>query len=168
VLGLLAEEPSHPFALARQLEADGELGKVLTIRRPLVYRAVDRLCADRLIAAHRVEPGDAGPERTVFRITESGRSVLRGWLARPVAHVRELRLGFLLRVVLLRRSGRDTSELVGLQLAALRPVLDALLEGSDSSDPVDLWRHHNAAAAVRFLESLAGGDDRSGDRSKDS
>ena len=39
VLGLLAEEPAHPFALARQLGPGGPLGRVMTVLRPLVYRA---------------------------------------------------------------------------------------------------------------------------------
>ena len=54
--------PAHPFALSRLLGGGGPLGKVLTVRRPLVYRAVERLAHDGLIERERTEPGEAGPQ----------------------------------------------------------------------------------------------------------
>ena len=41
VLALVVEQPRHGFALARELAADGALGEVWTVPRPLVYRAID-------------------------------------------------------------------------------------------------------------------------------
>ncbi|MBU1228026.1 MAG: PadR family transcriptional regulator [Actinobacteria bacterium] len=156
VLGLLAEEPAHPFALARLLGSGGPLGRVLTVRRPLVYRAVDRLADDGLVVAERTEPGEAGPERTVYRITVAGQCDLDAWLGTPVAHIRDLRLGFLLKVALLRRSGRPTAPLVRAQREALSGALASLATLPNDPDDADLWRHHNAAAAAAFLEDLAG------------
>ena len=66
VLGLLSEQPAHPFALSRHLGPGGPLGRVLTVRRSLVYRAVGRLETDGLATAQRTEPGESGPERTVY------------------------------------------------------------------------------------------------------
>ncbi|HEY7824307.1 MAG TPA: PadR family transcriptional regulator, partial [Acidimicrobiia bacterium] len=48
VLGILAEAPSHGFAVAKELDANTEVGRILTVRRPLVYRALDRLVDQRL------------------------------------------------------------------------------------------------------------------------
>lgn len=156
VLGLLAEDDAHPFALARQLGGDGPLGKILTVRRPLVYRAVERLARDGLIARRRSEPGRSGPERTVFTVTDAGRRYLEQWFVAPVAHIRDLRLAFLLKVGLLRRSGRPTARLIETQRGALAEAFAALDTLPENPDEADLWRHHNAAAATAFLEDLAG------------
>lgn len=156
VLGLLAEEPAHPFALARQLGPGGPLGRVMTVRRPLVYRAVERLEGDALVSRHRTEPGEAGPERTVYRVTAAGRSLLDGWLAEPVTHVRDLRLAFLLKLLLLRRRRWRTAGLVEAQRRVLSETLARLAELPADPDPVDLWRHHNAVAVDRFLAGLSG------------
>jgi DNA-binding PadR family transcriptional regulator len=156
VLGLLAEEPVHPFALARLLGPGGPLGRVLTVRRPLVYRAVERLEAEGLAARDRTEPGEAGPERTVYRVTRAGKSLLEGWLDEPVAHVRELRLAFLLKLLLLDRRGRPAAGLVAAQRRVLSGTLERLAGLPEEPDAVDLWRHHNALAVEGFLASLAG------------
>jgi PadR family transcriptional regulator AphA len=157
VLGLLAEQPAHPFALARQLGASGPLGRVMTVRRPLVYRAVERLGDEGLVERDRTEPGHAGPERTVYRVTAAGSTLLDGWLGEPVAHVRDLRLMFLLKLLLLRRRGRPAVELVEAQRRVLSETLARLAELPDEPDAVDLWRHHNAVAVDRFLAGLFAG-----------
>ena len=155
VLGLLAEAQAHPFALARVLSGGEPLGRVLTVRRPLVYRAVDRLARDGLIERHRTEPGRSGPERTVYGITGTGKSSLDSWLCNPVIHIRDLRLSFLLKLALLRRSGRQVEELVRAQQAALFDTFVSHASLPDQPDETELWRHHNAAAAAAFLEDLA-------------
>ncbi len=154
VLGLLAEEPAHPFALARQLQHDGALGTVFTVRRPLVYRAVERLQHDGLIERRRTEAGAAGPDRTVFEVSDQGREILDGWLQEPVDHVREFRLALLLKIVLLQRASRSICGLVGDQRSALAPTLERFARLGDRADVVDLWRHHNALAAAAFLDEV--------------
>jgi PadR family transcriptional regulator AphA len=155
VLALLAERPSHGFAMARQLEADTDLGRVLTVRRPLVYRALGRLVDAQLAEPHHTEPGVAGPNRTVHRLTRRGRTAVRSWLRRPVEHVRDLRIEFLVKLRLSQRAGRDTTELVTAQRDALADTLVRLAALDDYSDEVDLWRHHNAVAVGAFLDHLA-------------
>ena len=154
MLGLLAEGPAHPFALARQLRSDGPLGRVFTVRRPLVYRAVDRLRIDGLIGRRRTEAGAAGPERTVYEITSPGNDALAAWLQEPVEHIREFRLALLLKITLLRRAGRSIADLVSAQRTVLAPTLDRLASLGADADDVDLWRHHNAVAAAAFLEEV--------------
>jgi len=155
VLAVLAERPAHPFAVARLLAQDGELGRVLTVRRPLVYRAAERLAAAGLCRPDHTEPGAGGPERTVYRATPAGRRALAKWLAEPVSRVRDLRLEFLLKVRLIRRAGRSPLGLVQAQRAALAPRLDALSAGGED-DEVALWRRHSARSARGFLEDLEG------------
>jgi DNA-binding PadR family transcriptional regulator len=153
VLAALAEKPAHTFAVARLLAEDGELGRVITVRRPLVYRAAERLAAAGLCRPDHTEPGEGGPERTVYRATPAGRRLLAKWLAEPVARVRDLRLEFLLKVRLTRRAGKSPLPLVRAQRATLAARLEALATG-DAEDEVALWRQHSARAAQEFLEEL--------------
>lgn len=157
VLGLLAEGATHGFALSKELECGAPVGRVLTVSRSLVYRALGRLVSTGLAEPVRVEAGDAGPARVVHRVTGRGRRVLRQWLGRPVEHVRDLRLEFLLKLVLLERFGISPSALVACQRAALHDALTALDAGAgETTDPIELWRSHNAAAAASFLAHLEG------------
>jgi len=153
VLAVLGEGAAHGFAIARELSPRREIGRACTVRRPLVYRALDRLVASGLAATRGTEPGEAAPRRTVFRITPRGRSALDRWLEQPVDHVRDLRIEFLLKVLLLRRGGRTTRPLVEAQRDALAGTLAALRRGT-GDDEIDLWRRHNAAAVAAFLDEL--------------
>lgn len=153
VLGILAERPTHGFAISKHLDAGGALGRVFTVRRPLVYRALDRLVETGYAEPVVTERGDAGPQRTVHRVTARGRRRLRHWLVEPVTHVRDLRIDFLLKLTLLVRSGRSPIDLIRAQRAALGPTLFAL-EDAAPDDAVELWRRHTAAAAAAYLEDL--------------
>lgn len=153
VLGLLGEGANHGFALARELSAEADLGRVLTVRRPLVYRALDRLVSNGLAAPVSEERGESGPNRIVHSITSRGRSVLGRWLEEPVTHVRDLRIEFLLKLSFLERSGRSPRSLLASQRTALAPTL-AALEEPGSGDHIDLWRSHTAAAVAGYLDAL--------------
>lgn len=155
VLALLAEQPAHGFALARQLRAHGDIGRILTVHRPLVYRALDRLVDAQLAEPQHTEPGDAGPNRTVHRITDAGRRALDQWLREPVQHVRDLRIEFLVKMRLTERARRDPAPLVVAQYDALADTLDNLTHLDPDADIVDEWRRYNAQAATRFLTQLA-------------
>lgn len=154
VLALLVEGPSHGFAIARELKADSDLGRVMTVQRPLVYRALDRLDEAQLAEPVATEPGDGGPQRTVRRPTRRGRARVNRWLDTPVAHVRDLRIEFLVKLRLNQRRDRSAASLVRAQRTALAPAFAHLVSPS-SDDVVDRWRHRTALAAQRFLDDLA-------------
>lgn len=154
VLALLAEGPTHGFAMAKELRADADLGRVITVHRPLVYRALDRLVDADLAEPTRTEPGQGGPTRTLHRPTRRGRGAVNRWLDRPVDHVRDLRIEFLAKLRLNQRRGRSSVALVRDQREALSDTLDQLTSDT-SDDVVDLWRRHNAWAARTFLDQLA-------------
>lgn len=154
VLGLLAERPAHGFAIFKELKPGTAVGRVFTVRRPLVYRALDRLVEAGFAEPVHTEPGDAGPQRVIHHITESGRGRLGEWLHDPVGHVRDIRVEFLLKLALLERSGLSPLTLIRGQRAALEDTLSALDVPATMTDDVDLWRHHNAAAASAYLKDL--------------
>lgn len=153
VLGLLAERPTHGFAIAKELGPGNQVGRVVTVRRPLVYRSLDHLVDLGLAEPVHTEPGDAGPQRTVHRVTRRGRGQLNRWLSRPVVHVREMRIEFQLKLVLLERSGKSPLSLVEAQRSALEPTLIAL-ETAATTDHLELWRRRNAIAAGEYLADL--------------
>src|SRR5262245_34364947 len=149
VLGLVAEGPTHGFALARLLARGGEVGRVWAATRPLTYRAIDQLAADGLIEPVRTEPG-AGPPRTVHRATPAGRRAVRRWLAQPVAHPREVRAELLVKLLLLERADQPTAALLAAQREELADVL-AAARRTTADDSVSRWRAEQAAAIDRFL-----------------
>jgi len=165
VLGVLVEHERHGFAVARELAADGPLGRVWTVPRPLVYRAIDHLVALELVEPIRTEAGAQGPRRTIMRATRAGRAGLGAWLATPVAHLREVRSELLLKMTLLQRRGTSLVELAEHQLAAFRPLVDGLAmtaHGDVSAAPVaDLWRAETSRSVERFLVAVAQSNDSS-------
>ena len=150
VLGLLAEEPAHGFALARLLAPGGEVGRVWSASRPLTYRAIDQLAADRLIEPVRTEPGQ-GPQRTVHELTASGRAELTEWLRTPVARFRDVRAVLLAKLLLLERAGRSSRQLLRAQRKAFAPLL-ADVRAQPPTDAVARWRRTQAEAIASFLE----------------
>src|SRR5215218_211471 len=98
VLGLVAEGPTHGFAVARALEPAGEVGRVWSIRRPLVYRTLDVLQDRELTQTAGTEASTAGPQRTVIEVTADGREKVRAWLEDPVEHVRDARSQLMLKL----------------------------------------------------------------------
>jgi DNA-binding MarR family transcriptional regulator len=71
-LALVAEGPTHGWALARLLAPEGEIGRVWALSRPLTYRAIDQLVTAGLVARKGSEPGH-GRERTIVAVTAKGR-----------------------------------------------------------------------------------------------
>lgn len=160
VLGVLATAPAHGFAVARELAAPTAVGRVWTVPRPLVYRAMSGLAEQGLIEPHTTEPGAGGPPRTVYRIGPRGRRSLRRWLHTPVGHLRDVRTELLLKLVLCDRLGLDPRPLVTRQQSVFRPHLAALgVPGAAPVDHVDRWRHESAQAVGRFLDGVLVGRD---------
>ena len=152
VLALLAEEPRHGWAIARELATDGDLGRIWRLSHPLAYRAMDSLAAQRLVRAVGTEPG-LGPRRRILTVTASGRREVDRWLGEPVEHLRDVRTELLLKLVLSRRIGRDPRPLLRDQQRTFRRIF-AALEASTArsdSDLVDVWRHESAESVRRFL-----------------
>jgi DNA-binding PadR family transcriptional regulator len=158
VLGVLCEEPRHGFAVARELAPNAELGRIWTVRRPLVYRALDHLVETGLAEARHVEPGAQGPERTVVAPTRSGRALLRQWLREPVEHPRDVRTVLLAKLALLARRGEPLRPLAEAQRTAFADVLRGLERRRRSSAGVDRlalhWRTSANRAIAAFLDAV--------------
>jgi PadR family transcriptional regulator AphA len=156
VLALIAERPTHGFAVAKDIGPGGEIGNVWTLPRPLVYRALDTLQAAELIAPRRTEPGQ-GPRRTVFAATRRGRRLVDTWLDQPVEHVRDARTLLLLKLLFLDRAGRDAGVLLRAQLGELKPLEVALRRKARSATGFErtlaVWRLETTRAAIRTVNA---------------
>lgn len=146
-LAVIAEAPTHGWALVKLLRPDGDLGRIWSLSRGLTYRSIDRLVDGGSITRRDED------RRAVLAITPHGSGIARHWLREPVEHVRELRIEFLLKLRLHERSGSDPGSLVERQRELLRPALVALTDGQPT-DPVGLWRQESALAARRFLDRI--------------
>lgn len=134
------------------------MGKIWTIPRPLVYRAIASLQSKGLVCEIGSVPGERGPERRLVEATPDGRAALRGWLASSVAHVRDARSELLVKLLLHDRAGTDPLGLLKTQLANLDPMVAGLrqkLAGSEGFDAtVARWRLNSAEALETFLAGL--------------
>ena len=165
VLALVAEGPTHGWAVARALSPDGEIGAAWTFPRALVYRALDTLLAAGLIEENGVEDGTRGPRRTIVGSTRPGRDRVQRWLSEPVAHVRDARSLLLLKLVFTRRAGREARPLLLAQQAALIAIEEALASrlaaaSGDTERLLAAFRLETTRAVVRFVDELLSGDGR--------
>jgi DNA-binding PadR family transcriptional regulator len=168
VLGLLAEEPSHGFAIARAMANDGEVGKVWSVRRPLVYRAIETLAAMELVRAAGTEASAAGPQRTVLQATPTGKRAVTRWLRQPVEHVRDARSLLMLKLLFLTRREADLAPLLAAQRERFATLASRLAGAAAAAEGFDralvLWRLESTTAAVRFVEAMLAEPTRSGAR----
>jgi PadR family transcriptional regulator AphA len=159
-LALVAEGPTHGWAVARLLAPEGEIGRMWALSRPLTYRAIDQLVAADLVARTGNEPGQ-GRARTIVAATTAGRRRNRRWLDQPVTHLRDVRTELLVKLELRRRAGLALAPLLEAQQAAFAPLVERLgssvaADGADgpeagATDLVALWRRESAATVERFL-----------------
>jgi DNA-binding PadR family transcriptional regulator len=157
VLTVICEQPTHGFAIGQLTAADGELGRIWHIPRPIVYRAIGRLEEAHLIAADAVEPG-RGPQRTIYRAARAGLQAVARWLDTPVEHVRDVRSQLLLKLALLDRAGQDATDLLRRQRSLLAPIARAMAADRPEQSGFDAillaWRRATAAATLSFLDDI--------------
>jgi len=158
VLCLLAEEPSHCFALAALLAPDGGVGMVWHVQKAEVYRAAQRLERLGLIMAEGRQVTSQGPPRIGLRATPEGCRAAQGWLRQPVAHARDVRSELMLKLALLSRAGADPGDLLRAQRRQLIPVASELAGQMRTASGFDQalmrWRHESVCGTLRFLETL--------------
>lgn len=158
VLGAIAEGPTHGFAIARRLQPGGDLGRVWSVTRPLVYRELARLIEHELVVEDSDEVGDRGPRRTVVRVSAEGRAEIDWWLTEPVSRVRDFRSLFLLKLALIDGVGGAPTALIGAQRAAfelrLTHMQQELAGTADFESRILLWRKLSTQAALDFLDAI--------------
>ncbi|HEY4409699.1 MAG TPA: PadR family transcriptional regulator [Acidimicrobiia bacterium] len=158
VLGLLAEERAHGFALARDLSRETPLGQVWTVPRPMVYRAIGRLVEQGFVTEVGEEPGGPGPTRMIYEATGRGTQAAARWRAEPVRHLRDMRAAFLAKVLLRQRAGEPVGPLVAEQRSVFEPLFQRMADQfatGEGERVVTAWRYESCQAVVRLLHSVA-------------
>jgi tRNA-Thr(GGU) m(6)t(6)A37 methyltransferase TsaA len=157
-LGVLCEAPRHGWAVARELAPDGEIGRVYSCTRPLVYRALAQLREAGLVEVRGQAASDAGPARTTLGPTRRGRAGFRRWCSAPIEHVRDLRSELMLKLLLAERSKGDPAPLLHAQarlLSRAELVLEEQMRASAGFErTLVLWRLSVVRAALSFVEAL--------------
>jgi len=157
-LGLLCERPTHGWAIAQALAGSGEIGRVYSVTRPLVYRALAQLREAGLAEARGTTPSEAGPARTTLGPTRRGRAAFARWRGRAVEHIRDLRSELMLKLLFHDRAGLDAGPLLREQTLVLaraeRALERQLASAEDFERTLVLWRLSVARAALSFVEAL--------------
>jgi DNA-binding PadR family transcriptional regulator len=160
VLALLAESPTHGFAIARAMAPEGEVGRIWSVRRPLVYRAIETLTGMGLVRPAETVSSPSGPQRTVLEVTPDGTDALTRWLRQPVAHVRDARSLLMLKLLFLTRREADLDPLLSAQREHFAELAERLTGAAEAAEGFDrallLWRLESTAAAKRFVETMLG------------
>src|SRR5262245_16876973 len=112
---MLADKPAHGWSLVRSLRPGGDVGRVWSSSRPLVYRTLETLSDRRLVRITKSERSPTGPARSIFAPTAAGRRAVERWLATPVEHVREIRAELMIKLLLHDRAGTSPQELLDRQ-----------------------------------------------------
>lgn len=158
VLALVVETPSHGFGVASAIEADAALAMAITVRRPLVYRAIDTLARAGMLRRAKVESGQRGAPRTVYRATGAGSRASAAWLRTIVDHPRDARLELLAKFALRARRGMSNRSLAAAQRRHFEPVASSLRQRRRDETPaaalVRRWRYESVAAMIGLLRDV--------------
>lgn len=136
LLALLArcdDGASHGYELARQFDEGQPLGNIIRLEPGMIYHHLKKL--ERLgWVTSSAASGERTARRTV-QLTERGREELSLWLAAPVAHTREIRLEFLVKLYFaLQVDAAQASRLVSEQRASCLRFREALVAEVDSDE----------------------------------
>ena len=85
VLSLLHAGPLHPYAMQRLIKQWGKDEVVNVGQRANLYKTIRRLQDAGLIAVLQTERDQRYPERTVYELTDAGRTATTAWIADMVA-----------------------------------------------------------------------------------
>ncbi|MFH8738048.1 PadR family transcriptional regulator [Streptomyces sp. NPDC017964] len=89
VLALLHYKPLHPYGIQRLVKDWGKEQVVNVRQRASLYRTIERLNDDGLIAVRETERDQQYPERTVYEVTDTGRETARAWLKEMLSAPRQ-------------------------------------------------------------------------------
>lgn len=80
VLSMLTEAPMHAYRMQQLIKERHKDDVVNVTQRNSVYQTIDRLLRDGLVEVAATGRAENRPERTTYRITQTGRTTLREWL----------------------------------------------------------------------------------------
>ncbi|MFG2621182.1 PadR family transcriptional regulator [Streptomyces sp. NPDC048507] len=159
VLALVAERPSHGFAIAALTAESAEIGAFWYISRPMVYRSITRLAERGLITPVGTEESDRGPQRMIYAATRSAKTTVGRWLSEPVTQLFDVRADLTIKLLLLQRRDTSPARLVERQRVVIDEIEESLRTREERAADhlvraIYTWRLEHVRAARRFLEAV--------------
>jgi DNA-binding PadR family transcriptional regulator len=124
ILQLLDERPMHPYELASTMRAR-HLDEFIRLNFGSLYHTVDSLEANGWIIPAEREREGGRPERTVYRLTKTGRDVLVRVVSDILAHPRREYPEFAVGLMFMHHLG---AEVAASHLASRSVALQATIE----------------------------------------
>lgn len=156
VLGLLQPGPCHGYDLKRAYDTRFPFAKPLAYAQ--VYATLQRLLRDGFVEVAEQQPG-AGPERTVYAITEAGRAHVRAWAAEPEPPAPHAANVLYTKLVLSLLAGEDAGAYLDVQrrahLARMRELTEARRRGTVAERLGADYALHHLEADIKWLETTA-------------
>lgn len=155
ILGILAAQPQHGYALLTAFDDPARLGSVWKMSASQLYAVLKRLERQGWVAG--TEQGtENAPPRTEYAITDAGWMALRGWLddPRPSPSVRRVRVEFLSRLYIAQLLRRSPQPIIAHQRSACDAEL-ARIRGLAAELPSGTGALAQALMIVQ-LEALLG------------
>lgn len=84
VLAMLVERSTHPYDLGRTMRERGK-EESIKLNYGSLYTVLEQLLRAGFVAKRETVRETARPERTIYEITEAGRTELRDWMAELVS-----------------------------------------------------------------------------------
>ncbi|MFC5668474.1 PadR family transcriptional regulator [Kitasatospora misakiensis] len=127
VLALLHYRPLHPYGIQRLVKDWGKEQVVNVRQRASLYRTIERLNGEGLIAVRETGRDQQYPERTVYEVTDAGRETARAWLEEMLAAPKEEFPEFPAALSnLLLLMPEEAADVLGRRVDALAERLDGL------------------------------------------
>lgn len=164
VLGCLVERPMHPYEISTTLRERGK-ERSIKLNYGSLYSVVESLQKHGLISARETIREGRRPERTVYEVTEEGRTEFEDWLAElistPTKEFTSLEAGLSLMAGL---PPDEVARLLGQRATALEHELRATAAGNDLAREQGLpdifivesyFRQAMIEAELAFVKKLA-------------
>ena len=103
LLGFLLERPLHGYEVSQRLADPAGLGQVWQVKQSRLYALFARLEREGYVTS-TLHPQEGRPPRKVLALTPAGAATVDAWLRRPVAHGRQMRLHFLVKLYFAHRA----------------------------------------------------------------
>jgi len=126
LLGLIRQQPMHPYELYQRLCTDPALGDIWRIKQAHLYALLRRLEEEGFLVAF-IETSGNRPPRRVLSLTKHGHEIFLKWMRTHVIHGRDMRLEFLAKLYFACQEGADAVRLLlSLQRHTCQQLLDKL------------------------------------------
>lgn len=162
LLGLLEDGPNHGYDLKQAY--DIHFADVWPVKIAQIYSTLSRLDRDGLIDLRGEEPGEQGPSRKLYAITDEGSTRLDDWLLDPEPAKPHIQSVLFMKVVLALLSGRPADRFLETQRARhmerMRELTRLKTEGGPADALLADYALFHLEADLRWIDAASARLDR--------